>query len=161
MIEIDFKIILAQVVTFLIAIFILWKISWKSLVEILKKRKTEIAKNLSEAEKLKLETEKLRMEYEKLIAEIDKKAQVMITNAISFGEQQEQQIILSARDEAKKILEIARRQIGQEKELVKQDLKREIVPIAISIAERVLEKTIDRNTHKQLIEKFLTEINPH
>jgi F-type H+-transporting ATPase subunit b len=161
MIEIDFKIILAQVVTFLFAIFILWKISWKPLVEILKKRKTEIAKNLSEAEKLKLETEKLKMEYEKLIAEIDKKAQVMITNAISSGEQQKQQIILSARDEAKKILEIARRQIGQEKELVKQDLKREIVPIAISIAERVLEKAIDRNTHKQLIEKFLTEINPH
>lgn len=158
MLEIDFRIILVQVVTFLIGIFVLWKIAWKPLVEILLRRKNGIAKNISDAEKLKSETEKLKLEYDRLIAEIDKKAQDMLSRTITSGEQQKQEIILSAKNEAKSFLEIAKKQIEQEKEAVKGDLRKEIVPIAISVAEKVLEKTFDKDTEKQLIEKFLKEI---
>ena len=158
MLEIDFRIILVQVVTFLIGIFVLWKIAWKPLVEILLKRQNGIAKNISDAAQLKSETEKLKLDYDRLIAEIDKKAQDMLSLAISEGAQQKQEIIFSARDEAKQFLETAKKQILEEKEAAKHDLRKEIVPLAVSIAEKVLEKTIDKDTEKQLIEKFLTDI---
>ncbi|MDD5686283.1 MAG: F0F1 ATP synthase subunit B [Elusimicrobia bacterium] len=161
MLDIDFKIILVQVITFLIAVFVLWKIAWKSLVDVLSKRKSDIAKSISDAESLKLQTDKLKVEYEQMVADIDKKAQEFLQKATLSGEENKQKIITEAREEAKKILEIAKKQIEQERDLVKDDLRREIVPIAISIAEKIMEKTIDKGTQKQLIDKFLNDISAY
>jgi F-type H+-transporting ATPase subunit b len=159
MLEVDIKIIIVQIATFLVGIFVLWKLAWKPLVVILSKRKDDILKNIADAQNMKLESEKLQNEYQSLILELDRKTQEMLNKAVSSGEQQKQQIILSARDEAKNILEMARKQIDEEKENIKKDLRQEIVPIAISIAENILEKNIDKNTQKQLIEKFLNDIS--
>ncbi|PIU83276.1 MAG: ATP synthase F0 subunit B [Elusimicrobia bacterium CG06_land_8_20_14_3_00_38_11] len=159
MLEIDLKIILAQIVTFLIGVFVLWKIAWKPLVEILAKRKYDISKNISDAQNLKIETEKLKNDYEQMLKNIDGKAQELIQKAITLGDENKQKIITESQIEAKKILDSAKKQIEYEREAVKMDLRREIVPIAISIAEKVTEKLIDKNTKKELIEKFLQDIS--
>jgi len=159
MIEIDFGIILAQIVTFAIAIFILWKLAWKPLVSGIEQRKNAVAKNISDAEKIKQETEKLKAEYDRMIAGIDKKAQELIAQTSAAAEQQKQQLISSARDEAKTILEMAKKQIEKEKESVKNDLKKELIPIAFSIAEKILEKNIDKSAQSRLVEKFLADIS--
>ncbi len=158
MLEIDIKIILAQIVTFLIGVFVLWKIAWKPLVEILAKRKDDISKNISDAQNLKIETEKLKNDYEQMLKDIDRKAQELIQKATALGDENRQKIIAESQIEAKKILDSAKKQLEYERESVKMDLRREIVPIAISIAEKVTEKLIDKNTKKELIEKFLISI---
>lgn len=159
MIEIDFGMILAQIVTFAIAVFILWKLAWKPLVSGMEQRKNAIAKNISDAEKIKQETEKLKSEYAAMIAGIDKKAQEMLANSSAAAEKNKQQLITAARDEAKNILEMAKKQISQEKESVKSDLKREFVPIAFSIAEKILGKNVDRDAQSKMVEEFLTGIS--
>ena len=68
-------------------------------------------------------------------------------------------MISAARNEAKTILEMAKKQIEQETKSVRNDLKKELVPIAFSIAEKILEKNIDRNSQSQLVEKFLADIS--
>ncbi|MFH0948683.1 MAG: F0F1 ATP synthase subunit B [Elusimicrobiota bacterium] len=155
MLEIDLKIILVQIVTFLIGIFVLWKIAWKPLVEMLSKRKHDISKNISDAQNLKTETEKLKNDYEEMILGIDRKAKELIQKAIILGDENKQKIIMESQIEAKKILAEAKKQMEDERKLVLLDLRREVVPIAISIAEKVTEKMLDENTKKELIEKFL------
>jgi len=159
MIEIDFGIILAQIVTFAVAVFILWKLAWKPLVSGMEQRKNAVAKNISDAEKIKQETEKLKAEYDRMIAGIDKKAQELIAQTSAAAEQQKQQIISAARDEAKTIFQMAKKQIEQERVSVKNDLKKELIPIAFSIAEKILEKNIDKSAQSRLVEKFLTDIS--
>jgi len=159
MIQIDFGMILAQIVTFAIAIFILWKLAWKPLVSGMEQRKNSIAKNISDAEKIRQETEKLKSEYEKMIAGIDRKAQEMLAGTSAAAEKQKQQLIAAARDEAKTILEMAKKQMEQEKESVKNDLKREFVPIAFSVAEKILGKNIDRDAQGKMVEDFLKGIS--
>ena len=159
MLEIDFQIILVQIVTFLIGVFILWKIAWKPLTEILLKRKNDISKNITDAQNMKDETEKLKTEYSTMIGEIDKKAKELLEQARISGEQNKDEIISSARDEAKHLLEIAKKQMEEEKQSIRTELRKEITPIAISIAEKVLEKTIDKDAHKKLVEKFLSDLS--
>ena len=159
MLEIDFKIILAQIVTFLIGILVLWKIAWKPLVEILAKRKNDISKNISDANELKSVAEKLKNDYEQMLKDIDRKAQELIQKATVLGDENRQKIITESHIEAKKILDSAKKQLDYERETVKMDLRREIVPIAISIAEKVTEKMLDKNTKKELIEKFLQDVS--
>jgi F-type H+-transporting ATPase subunit b len=158
MIDIDAGILLVQVLTFLIATFVLWKIAWKPLTVIMAKRKSDIAKSMSDAENLRLETEKLKKQYDQLVSGIDRKAQEMMAQASASAERDKQQIIISARDEAKKILEMAQRQMETERQGIREDIKKEIIPIAFSMAERILEKSVDGDIHKQLVEKFLGEI---
>ena len=159
MLEIDIKIILAQIVTFLIGVFVLWKIAWKPLVEILAKRKNDISKNISDAQNLKIDAEKIKNDYEQMLKDIDRKAMELIQKANSIGDENRQKIITESHIEAKKILDSAKKQLDYERETVKMDLRREIVPIAISIAEKVTEKMLDKNTKKELIEKFLQDIS--
>ena len=157
MLEFDLKIIIVQVVTFLIGIFVLWRIGWKPLMNMLTKRKEDIAKTISDAQNLKLETEKLKKDYEQMISGINKRAQDLIQKANEAGDENAQKIIMQARDEAKNIVDTARKQLEAEKEKVKSDLKKEIVPIAISIAEKITGSMIDKNIKKDLIEKFLED----
>ena len=63
MLEFKPGLFIAQVVTFLIAVFLLWKIAWGPLYEILEKRKEKIKKDLEIIEQTKNSLKKMEQEY--------------------------------------------------------------------------------------------------
>ena len=157
MLEIDLKIIIVQVVTFLIGVFVLWKIAWKPLVEVLSKRKNDIAKNIADAEALKVAAEKLKKEHEQMILDVNKKADEIIQRANVHSDEYKRKTMVETEYEVKRIFDEAKKRIEDEQEKAKDDLKREIVPMAICVAEKVTERMLDEKTKKELIEKLLVD----
>ena len=62
-----------------------------------------------------------------------------------------------ARQEAQSLLDRARTEIQREREAAVNELRREFASLAISAAEKVINRSLDREAHRQLIDEVLEE----
>ncbi|MFH1824757.1 MAG: F0F1 ATP synthase subunit B [Candidatus Firestonebacteria bacterium] len=159
MLDIDWKILAIQIVTFIIGMVLIWKVFVKYFLKILSERATNIKQTLNNIEQQKNEVQKLKGDYEKNLAEIDKKIQEGVKIATKEGIEVKNEIILKAREEAKAILDKTYEKIEIEKEKMFKELRTEVANLAVSIAEKVIRESIDKKTQEKLIDGILEEIS--
>jgi F-type H+-transporting ATPase subunit b len=159
MFEIDLPLLSAQLVTFLIGTFLLWKIAWKPLVEMLRQRQEMISKNITDAQGLKTEAEQLKNEYAAHMGELEKKAAGLLQQSKENGELQKKEILQVARSEARGMIETAKKQMEEERENLKKELKRDMVPLAVSMAEKILKETLTQETQHRIVRDFMDEFS--
>ena len=63
----------------------------------------------------------------------------------------------TAQQEAQRIVETARQEADAERAQAMAELRREVASLAVSAAERVISRSLDDQTHRQLVEEFLDE----
>ena len=68
------------------------------------------------------------------------------------------EIIANAKEEASQLKEKASKDVEQERQKVMNEIKNEISNIAVLAASKVIEKDIDSNKHKELIDNFIKEV---
>jgi F-type H+-transporting ATPase subunit b len=93
------------------------------------------------------EIEGARNEAQRLIAEGRAVAEKMRTELLEDGRAQQQDM-----------LERARREINAERERAVLQLRREAVELAIAGASKVIEKNLDGDTNRKLVQEFLTSV---
>jgi F-type H+-transporting ATPase subunit b len=147
--------LLAQIVNFLVLWFILSRFLFPSVLKTLAERRNRIRDSLTEAERVKQETVATRADFERQVAEERRKAQEAIAQAARTAEEVREKIIAEAQTEADKMKTQARQEIGQEREQMLADLKRQVVDLAIMAANRVVGQTLDEKTQRQLIQDFM------
>ncbi|MDY6908256.1 MAG: F0F1 ATP synthase subunit B, partial [Chloroflexota bacterium] len=81
----------------------------------------------------------------------------IVAQAGSVAEQIREEARREAREESQAIIDRARTEIERERDEAIDELKRQFVDLAIAAAERVIEETLDRDKHRQLIEDVLEE----
>ena len=68
------------------------------------------------------------------------------------------EIIHDAKIVAKSIQERTKIELEMEKQKAREDIKEEVVEIAMILSEKVLEETLDKDKHKEIIDKFINNI---
>ena len=68
------------------------------------------------------------------------------------------EIVLEAKNEANTIIERAKVEINREREKVEYQLKKEAIDLALELSTKVIEKNIDKEKNKELIDEFITEV---
>ena len=94
MIDINWKILAVQAITFVIALFILWKIAYKSIAQILADRTNKIKSDFDKAEQERIAMEKLRMEYEVKLKDIELEVKKLIGEATKSGQKTKEEIMM-------------------------------------------------------------------
>lgn len=151
--------IVAQIISFLILLFILRKFVWKRILSLLDQRSGKIAAELQSVETAKLEIEQLKADYEVRLHAIGLLANEKIKEAVSEGRKITEEIKKKAQEEARKILEAADEDIRQELRKAKEELKLHIVELTISATENIIEKKLTAKDEKKLVEDFLESID--
>ncbi|MTI46866.1 F0F1 ATP synthase subunit B [Sporosalibacterium faouarense] len=144
--------------SFGVLLFIASRFLFKPVTQFLEKRGEAIAKDISEAKDSREDAMALKEEYELKIQEAKKEGQEIIEAAKKRGEELRVKIVEEANDEAKGIVEKARREIESEREKAVDDLKAEVVTIAMMAASKVVDENLDVNSHKKLINEFISEV---
>lgn len=158
MFEIHWQLLLAQAITFIIGVTLLWKIFWKPLTKRLAIRQGEIRKNLEEAERQRQQMEQLRKDYETQLSQIEEKARQLINQAVKEGQNNQDQIIRQAREEAKHLLEIAQQQLLKEKAAMLDLLKKEVINVSILATEKLVQHSLDRKIQEHLLNEFFKNL---
>ena len=136
--------LIAQIVNFLILLYILKRFAYKPILKLLKERQAKIAESINNT---KASEEALEKAIEKE-REILKKAQ-----------KQAQEIVNEAKKQANRILEDAKKEIQRESQETQKKLEAYTTKLAITILEKSLKDLLDEKDQEKVIEKALKKIN--
>lgn len=155
---IDWKLLLAQAVNFLIVLLVLWKFAYKPILKLLHDREEKIDKSLSNADRV--EKLKVEMEQEKtvVLAQAKKEAQVILADAQEKIELNRQTQIDKTKDEVQKLVTRAKEDIKAEKAKVMKQTESELGNIAVMIAEKLVRRELSSKDHEDLVKETLKHI---
>jgi len=146
------------IVTFLIVLMLLkWK-AWGPLMSALDKRAEDIKNALSAAERAKEDAEKASQDYEKLVQKAHSEAQQIIADSKAAGERVKNVIESAANEKAEEMIGKAKTQIKAESQKAIQEIKSSVVDLSIEAAEKIIEKNLDSEDNRKLVEKTLDKI---
>lgn len=143
----------------LIILFLLMKkFLFKPINNILDKRKKEIDEMYESAQSSKGDAEKLLEDYTEKLKNVNEEAEDILKTAKKRAEGKSEEIVSEAKKEAQVILSRAEREIALEKSRAQEELLKEVSGLASTMASKILEKDISEEDHKEMIDKFISEI---
>jgi F-type H+-transporting ATPase subunit b len=155
---IDLKILVTQVIGFLIVLWVLKRYAWKPVLALLEERRARIANDVASAEKLRQEAERIKAEYEQQLKGIEVQARQRIQSAVAEGQKVAEEIRDNAHREARVITEKAKADLELEYKKARAQLREEIVGMSLGAAERLLQERMDAPEHRKLVDRFLDEL---
>lgn len=150
--------IAAQIISFLILVFILRAFAWKRILLLLDQRKERIASDFRQIEDAKLQIEKLKVSYEEKMSTIEESARVKIQEAVDESRHVAQEIKEKAQADSKIMMAKAQENIKIGLAQAKEELKERIVELTINAAEHIIKEKLDSEKDKKLISGFLEEL---
>lgn len=154
---INWSTLLAQVVNFLILFGLLYAFAYKPILRMFDERSRRIKESVEQAEQVKEEAARAEDENRKKLEAAAKEGQEAISRAMRAGEEARQRAQQDAKGEAAALVEKARGEIQRERDEVLGELRHEFADVAIVAAEKVIEKSLDKEAHRELIDKVLEE----
>lgn len=151
--------IFAQIIGFLILLFLLRAFAWKKLLKLLDDRREKIASEFKKIEDTQAEIAKLKSEYDKRLSDIDETSKVKIQEAMARAKQLAEEVRESSQHEARKILQKAQENIDIELAKAKQELKNKIVDLTINTTEKMIKEKLTEEKDRKLISEFIEEID--
>jgi len=151
--------IVAQIISFLILLFLLKKFMWRPFLKIIDDRRDKISSELKEIEDARYEVVRLKKDYEDKISDIDKAAKARIEDAIAEGKRIADEIREDAEKRSERIITNAGEMVRGELMKAKEELKETIVDLSVKVSEKIIEEKISEAEDKKMIEDFLNRIN--
>ena len=149
--------LLAQIVNFAILFGLLYLVAYKPIMRMLDERSRKIKESMEQTEEIKEQAARAEEETKRRIEAASQEGQEVIARAVRTGEEVRQQAQQGAREEAKVLIARARVEIQRERDEAIDELRREFADLTIRAAEKVIDRSLDKEAHRQLIEKTLEE----
>lgn len=149
--------IIWEVIAFTGLLIVLWRFAWGPLLSILDERDKTIRNSLETAERTRIEAEEMLEDYKKQMAEAKLEAQEIIDKARQLGETANQEIIEEAKEQADKMIARTKEEIVYERDQAVRQLQKEMADLTIGLASKVINKSLSKEDHLDLIDKYLLE----
>lgn len=151
--------IVAQVISFLILLFLLRIFAWKKFLKILDDRKERIISEFKLIDDAREEIVKLKADYESKVLNIEGVSNAKIQEAIANGRQITDEIRKKANEQAEDLINDARENIKNELEKAKEELRDKIVELTISATEMVIQEKLTGEGDKRIVKDFLEKVD--
>lgn len=134
------------------------KFLFQPIKNILKKRQDEIDVRYMEAEKAEQEAFANKDSWEKKMQKAEDEANSILLDATEHAKSRGDKIVSEAKAVAEGIIRQAEFEAELEHKKAVDEIKREIVEVSGAIAEKMLEREIDTENHRNLIDSFIEKI---
>jgi F-type H+-transporting ATPase subunit b len=145
-------------IAFLIVAIGLMKFAFPALKKSLAARSEKIQSDLESAERAKREAEEEKAQYEAQIAGSRAEANRIVEEAREAAEQVRRDVVARAESEAADIRSRAQEDARLAAERAMSDLQQRVGEISIELAERIVERNLDRDTQMQLVESYISSV---
>ncbi|MGX6961353.1 F0F1 ATP synthase subunit B [Vagococcus xieshaowenii] len=141
--------------SFLLLMLLIKKFAWGPVSKMLDERANKIAGDLDSAEADRNEANRLVKEKEDLLANSRNEATTIVRKAKETAEREAHDIVSNAHEEGRRYLEQAKREIEREREVMIEAAKNEVADLSIQIAEKIIRKELNAETHQELINSYI------
>lgn len=150
--------LIAQILNFLILVFVLAKFAYKPVVRIMDERKNKIAGDLEAAEKAKDEAEAIKAEYAAKLANARQEAQAIIDNARKTAQAAHDKIVAETKAEQDQIIATAKEAIALEKKKAMDDIRVQVISLSMIAAGKIVEQKLGSEEDKKLAGEIVDSI---
>jgi F-type H+-transporting ATPase subunit b len=148
----------AQIVNFLIILYLLKRFLYKPVLEMLKKRVDTITEGLKQAEESRLTLEKTLEEEKKILAKAQESAKQIINEAKLQAIESAREIEENAKQQTEKMILEVRAQMNQEALETERKLLEKVSGLAADMLTKSLSGMFGEREQKQITEKALKQI---
>ncbi len=151
-------VVIGTVISLLIVFWIISYFVYFPVKDIVEKRSNKIRTDLVTAEKLNTEASKSLKRAQSAIHSSKNEATEIVAKSIGEASFVKNEIITTAKSKAETIVEQARTQIVHEQKEAEAQINDEIAKIAMLAATKIIEKEINPETNKKLINDLINEL---
>lgn len=134
------------------------KFLYKPIKKMLKARQDAIDAQYNEAEAARNEALSEKKAYEEKLSEAKGEADGIIQSAVNLAKMREDEILQKAKNDADVILRQAKEDAQLEMAKAEESIKQEIIDVSTALTGKILEREINSDDHKQIIDSFIEEI---
>ncbi len=150
--------ILISLTNLLILFLLFKKFLFGPVNKMLAKRNSEIDARYDAADEAKRVAEEDKLLWDEKIGTIKAESDEIIKKAQDSAKRQGESIVTKAKEQADGIIRQARTQAELEIKKAEEDIKQEIVEVSTVLANKLLEREINIDDHRDLIDSFIEKI---
>jgi F-type H+-transporting ATPase subunit b len=145
-------------IIFVVLLFILARFAFKPLTAAVEAREQRLEAAIKEAEENRQKASQLLADQTKALDAARAEAQRVIAEGRVTGEKLRNEMLEQTKHQQHELLERARAEIDTERKRAIADLRREAVELALAGASKVIERNLDDQTNRKLVESFLATV---
>ncbi|MBK8187900.1 MAG: F0F1 ATP synthase subunit B [Cellvibrio sp.] len=150
--------IIGQMIAFAIFIYLTYRFVWPPVIGAMAERSKRIADGLQAADRAEKDLELAQQKVVEQLTAAKKEAAAILDQANKRAIDIVEEAKEKARVEADRIKQGAQAEIDQAVARAKEDLRNKVVTLALAGAEKILESSIDKNAHNELVNKLAAEL---
>ena len=150
--------ILASLANLLILTLIVKRFLFKPVKKIVDARRAAIDNDYAQAQAARDQAEESRQNYEAAMAAAKQTSDQIIADATRTAEYRSNEIISEAREKATDIRRQAEADAVLERRKAEDDMKHEIAEVSTQLTGKLLQREINEDDHKKLIDSFLSDL---
>ncbi len=143
---------------FLVLLVAMWKWGVPAVRNMERAREDRIRNDLETAEKARTDAEAEKAQYEGQIAEARNEAGRIIEEARQSAESVRRDLVARAEAEANEIRARAQSDIANQTQQAMSQLRGEVATLALDLAGRIVERNLDNDTNRQLVNSFIDQV---
>ena len=142
----------------LILYLLVKKFLYKPVKKMLAQRQATIDNEYKDAEEAKKKALSDQKTYEEKLSVAKSEADSLIQSAVQTAQAREQQMLAEAKEKADGMIRQAEADANLELKKAEQTIKEEIISVGTALAGKVLERELNPDDHKKLIDSLIDEI---
>ncbi len=150
--------LIVQVISFLLLMFLMAKLLYKPLQDMLDERINKVKSDLEGAQKLLSEAEANRRAAQEMVHKAKEDAEIIRRKAEQAADAYYREQVLKTKEEMQRLIEDANSEIAEQVKRAKEALREEMVGISIEVASRILRREIRPEEHEQIIREAIEGI---
>lgn len=155
---VDLKLLIAQVINFLIVMLLLWKFAYNPILNMFSERKDKIAKGLADSEKAATSLKKAEGEAEKILEKAYADANEILKNGKVAASAETAALIKKASEQADRIMRAAKEEAASAKERVMAEAKKEISDVVVTALDKIVGNELSDEQKAKLTSKAIAEL---
>ena len=150
--------LIAQILNFLVLVFVLAKFVYKPVLGIMEERKNKIASDLETAEKAKNDAEAVKAEYAAKLADARQEAQAIIENARKTAQAAHDKIMADTKVEQEQYVAAQKEIIATEKKKAMDEVRAQVISLSMIAAGKSVEQKLNSEEDKKMASKIVDSI---
>lgn len=153
--HIDWKLIVAQLINFVIVLWVLKKYAYGPVLKMMTERADKIEKGVKDAESVGVKLEEIVEKEKAVLVEARKQAQEIVAKAEVLALRSKDEIIAEAKIQSEKVLADSAKKLEQEKNWIMQEVKGQIAELVMVATEKVIDEKMSSEKDAALIAKAI------
>ena len=157
--KIDWFTVIAQVLNFLILVWLLRRFLYKPILDAIEARENKVAGQLSDASSKMEEANKKLEEYQQKNEEFDEKKKEMMDQAVSQTEEEKQKLLEQARKDAVALGDQLKKATEEKEELLEKEIIEKTQQEVFDISRKTLKDLAGTELEDRVVQTFIGKLN--